>query len=68
MHTTAYKLIKSEIIVEDTTFTTYGISGHKVQFEDVSTDEKKVRKMVDIANAIELEECHLMDFIEDSII
>jgi hypothetical protein len=48
-------------------FLTYGIKGDTVFFEDVSTDKATVAEMVERINREQLEEKHLMYFIEDEL-
>lgn len=62
-----YKLISSIQSADETHFTTYGIAGTNVSFEDVSPDKAKVEEMVSRINKEQLEESQLMYFIEDEL-
>lgn len=48
-------------------FTIYGIKGDTVFFDDVSTDKATVEEMIERINSEQLEEKHLMYFIEDEL-
>ena len=63
-----YELITSEITVDGKRYTTYGIAGKRVSCRDVSVDKRKVLQMIAEINEAGLAECHLLDFIEDSLI
>lgn len=63
-----YKMITSPVTIDGKEYTTYGIEGETVRFDDVSLDRDKVRKMVETVNEVGLEECHLADYIYDSLI
>ena len=62
-----YILVSSLQNADGQTFTTYGIKGETVIFEDVSADKKIVEEMIERINKEKLEECHLMYFIEDEL-
>ena len=63
-----YKLISSETEIENVRYTTYGISGKTVSVEDISVDKAHVLKMLKQINDAKLEECHLLEYIEDCLI
>lgn len=64
-----YYLIQSEVEVEGTTYTTYGIRKGDFIVEDISTDRWKVMNFISLLNdAGEISETHLMDIIEDLLL
>ena len=63
-----YKLLTTEIEIDGKKFVTYGIEGENIRFEDVSTEKIKVSEMIERINREQLEECHLLEFIEDELI
>ncbi|MBQ8210801.1 MAG: hypothetical protein IJZ35_09485 [Clostridia bacterium] len=62
-----YRLTESIITIEEKNYTTYGIAGENVSFDDVSLDKNKTKEMVDRINREQLDECHLMEFITDEL-
>ena len=62
-----YKLTTSIQTADGQNFLTYGIKGATVFFEDVSTDKATVEEMIDRINFEQLEEKHLLYFIEDEL-
>ena len=62
-----YKLTSTVRTTDGINFQTYGIKGPTVFFEDVSTDKTTVEEMIDRINREQLEEKHLMYFIEDEL-
>lgn len=62
-----YTVIESTQYADGKAFTSYGIKGKDVIFEDISTDRQKVEEMAERINREELEECHFMYFIQDEI-
>ena len=63
-----YKLLTSKITVEGQEYITYGIKGKNISFADVSTDRAKTEEMIERINREQLDECHLLEFIEDELI
>lgn len=63
-----YKLLISEIEIDGKKYVTYGIEGENISFADVSTDRLKTEEMIARINREQLEECHLLEFIEDELI
>ena len=68
MKSPQYSIVESEISIEGKTYRTYGICSEKLSFNDVSFSRIKVEEMINTINRVELQECHLKDYIEDSII
>ena len=68
MKNATYKMTVTEKNLYGHKFTTYGIQGVNVRFDDISTDRKKVKEMVQRINAENLEESQFMYFIEDELI
>lgn len=62
-----YLLTTTKESADGQEFLTYGIKGDTVFFEDVSTDKATVAEMVERINREQLEEKHLMYFIEDEL-
>lgn len=63
-----YKLISSETVIENETITTYGIRGNTIELPDVSTEKAEVLAIIHDINNAQLEECHLLEYIEDCLI
>lgn len=64
---TLYTLIKTTQTIDEQTFETYGIAGRNITFPDVSAEKPIVEEMIERMNREELEECHMMYFIEDEL-
>lgn len=62
-----YELTSTVRTADGNDFQTYGIKGSTVFFEDVSTDKTTVQEMINRINREQLEEKHLMYFIEDEL-
>ncbi len=62
-----YKLTETLITVDNRTYTTYGIKGRSVSFEDASTDKEKVLEMIERLNREQLEESQFVYFIQDEL-
>lgn len=63
-----FYLIQSEVEVEGTVYTTYGIRNNENVVEDISTDKDVVENFISLLNeAGDVENCHLMNLIEDFI-
>lgn len=63
-----FYLIQSEVEVEGTVYATYGIRSNEIVVEDISTDKDAVENFISLLNeAGDVENCHLMDIIEDFI-
>lgn len=62
-----YKLTETLITVDNRTYTTYGIKGRSVSFEDASTDKAKVLEMIERLNREQLEESQFVYFIQDEL-
>lgn len=60
-----YRRTTSEIKIDGKNYTTYGIAGDSIAVEDVSTDPEVVDRIVREINKAELQECHLLEVIED---
>lgn len=63
-----YELITTKTVIDGEPITTYGIKGNGVELADVSTDKDKVLAMLRDINDAQLEECHLLEYIEDCLI
>lgn len=48
-------------------FTTYGIMSESCSFDDISTDKAYVLSLAERLNREEVEECHFMYIIEDTL-
>ena len=69
---TTYLLITSEITVDETTATTYGIGAVQNNelieiIKDISTNKKKIKYLVNLCNTYDLKLCHLLDVAEDML-
>jgi hypothetical protein len=62
-----YKLIEKQLTIDGKVYTTYGIEGKSVCFDDASTDKEKVLEMIDRLNREQLEESQFMYFIQDEL-
>lgn len=63
-----YRQTMSFLTVDGQCYTTYGIAGKNLYLEDISTDPELVNGIVQKINDAELQECHLLEVIEDFLI
>ena len=63
-----YRRTMSRMTIEGQNYTTYGIAGKNLYFEDISTDPELVSDIVQKINDAGLQECHLLEVIEDFLI
>lgn len=63
-----YRRTMSSMTIEGQRYTTYGIAGKNLYLEDISTDPELVSNIVQKINDAELQECHLLEVIEDFLI
>lgn len=60
-----YGLLKSNVTIEGKTYPTYGIEAGDLKIPDVSTEQSKVKNLVNWMNTLELDPIHIDDIIED---